>query len=123
MDTNLLALKFAQKQHGHTLVMALGALKQCKLCRIVDNCKFLEQGLNHFLCTSSRADVQMFGCVLWEVEGRASFYCSPFLPIGWPLGRSNLPWWWNRHRPYQFQMNFDEAVVGPIFVLYKTINQ
>lgn len=67
---------------GRTLVMALSALKKCKLCRIVDNCEFLKQGLNHFLCTSTRADVQMFGRVLWEVEGRASFYYSPSLSFG-----------------------------------------
>lgn len=100
--------------------MTLSALKQRKLCRIVDNCELLQQGLNHFLCTSFRADVQMFGCVLWEVEGRASLYCSPSLPIGWLLRGSTLSWRWNRHGSYQLQMNFDETIVGAIFVLFKT---
>lgn len=100
--------------------MALSTLKQCKLCRIVNNCEFLEQGLNHFLRFSSTADVQMFGSVFWEVEGSASFYCSPSLPIGWLLRRSTLSWRWNRHRPYQLQVNFDETIVGAVFVLRKT---
>lgn len=99
--------------------MTLSALKQRKLCRIVDNCELLEQGLNHFLCTSSRADVQMLGCVLWEIEGCASFYGCPSLPIGWLLRCSTLAWRWNRHGPYQLQMNLDETVVGAIFVLSK----
>lgn len=99
--------------------MALSALKQCKLSRIVDHCKFLEQGLNHFLCTGSRADVQMFGRVLWEIEGRASFYCSPLPPVGRLLRGRALSWRWDRHRPYQLQMNFDETIVGAIFVLCK----
>lgn len=100
--------------------MALAAFKQCKLCGVVQHGELLEQGLNDLTGAGARADVQVLGRVLGQVEGGAALQGAPrcrLATAGGLLGRRALPGRWHRHRAYQLQMDLDEARVRTIFVL------
>lgn len=72
--------------------MALAALKQCKLARIVHHSKLLQQSLNDFTRSSARTYVQMLGRVLWQVERSATLH-----PTGPPRSYivASFLWRWN----------------------------
>lgn len=74
--------------------MALAALKQCKLARIVYHSKFFQQSLDDLASRSTGAYVQMLGGVLWQVEGGATLHPAGSLPSS--ISTSFL-WRWDRH--------------------------
>lgn len=85
---------------GLTLVVALAALKQGKLCRVVQHSEFLQQGLNDLTGTGARTDVQVLGCVLGQVEGGAALQGTPssrLAAAGGFLSRRALPGRGHRH--------------------------
>lgn len=101
---------------SNTLVMTLAALKQCKLARIVHHSKLLQQSLDDFASRSTRADVQVFGCILWQVERGAALHSRSLPPSSI---MSSFLRRWNWHRTRQLKLHLYEASVGTILVLLR----
>lgn len=97
-----------------TLVVALAALKQGKLGRIVDHGELLQQSLDDLAGGCPRANVQVLGCVLWQVERSATFNSGSLLPFA---VMTSFLRWRDRHWSRQLELHFYETSVGTIFVL------
>lgn len=63
-----------------TLVVALAPLEQSELGGIIDHSELLQQGLDDLAGGCARADVQVLGRVLWQVERGAALYFASLLP-------------------------------------------
>lgn len=103
-----------------TLVVALAALKQSKLGRIVDHGELLQQSLDDLTSGCPRANVQVLGRVLWQVERSATFNSASLLPFA---VMTSFLRWRDRHRSRQLELHFYETSVGTIFVLSTRIKK
>lgn len=94
--------------------MALAALKQSKLGRVVHHGELLQQSLDDLTGGCTRANVQVLGRVFRQVERSATSNCAT-LPPSAVMG--SFLRWWDRHWSRQLELHFYETSVGTIFVL------
>lgn len=93
--------------------MALAALKQSELGRVVDHGELFQQRLYDFTGRGAGTNVQELGRVLGQVERGAAFHCAALL-------RCTLAaflWRWDRHWAGQLELHLYEASVGAVLVL------
>lgn len=100
-----------------TLVVTLASLKQSELPRIVHHRKLFEQSLDDLTGRGARADVQVLGCIFWQVERGSTLDAGPLLP---PTVVTSFLGGVNGHGASQLELHLHEAGVGAVLVLSTT---
>lgn len=104
---------FTGKKASSTLVVALAALKQSELGRIVHHGELFQQRLDDFPGRGAGTDVQELGRVLGQVERGAALHCAALLRCA----LAAFLWWRDRHWACQLELHLHEAGVGAVLVL------
>lgn len=97
-----------------TLVVALAALKQGELARIVDHGELFQQRFNDFTGGGAGTNVQVLGRVFGQVERSATFHRAALLPCT----LAAFLWRRDRHWTRKLELHLYEAGVGTVLVLW-----
>lgn len=93
--------------------MALAALKQRELARVIHHGELLQQRLDDLARRCAGADVQVLGRVLGQVEGGAALHGTALLRRALAALLRGRDRDWAR----ELELHFDEAGVGAVLVL------
>lgn len=118
MKRGNLSLPFRPPGCELTLPVFLHLLEKCKLLRVVDHHELLQEPLDDLADCGRAADVELLDGIQRQIK-RSSLVRHVghvHLLEGVVDGLRPDPCWYG-HRPAQFQVHFNEARVGAIFIL------